>query len=80
MRKQEKPIAPVKPSGMELVFLYICPHCGAELPLLAPTTPMMTRCSACERVFPVVPVEEKSVNFIKIMLGNGVSAVDADFI
>ena len=36
-----KPITPVKPAGMEIVFLYQCPHCGREVTLIAPTRPAM---------------------------------------
>ena len=47
MRLQE----PVKPDGMELIFLYGCPHCGRRVPLLATTTPAMAQCDSCTKHF-----------------------------
>jgi hypothetical protein len=40
----------------------------------------MAQCDACGRAFPIVPVEESSVRFMKIMLANGRAAVDPDFL
>lgn len=74
-----KPAGPVKPKGMELIFIYSCPFCHREIPLVAPTSPAVVRCDVCTRTFPVIPVEEKTVSFIKLMLGNGSSAIDTDF-
>lgn len=74
-----KPASPVKPKGMELIFIYSCPFCQREVPLVAPTSPAVVRCDVCTRTFPVIPIEEKTVSFIKLMLGNGASAIDADF-
>lgn len=74
-----KPVSPVKPKGMELIFIYSCPYCQREIPLVAPTSPAVVRCDVCTRTFPVIPVEEKTIAFIKLMLGNGSSAIDTDF-
>ena len=74
-----KPISPVKPQGMEIIFIYPCPYCMREIPLVAPTSPAVVRCDVCMHTFPVIPVEEKTVSFIKIMLNNGNSAINVDF-
>ena len=39
----------------------------------------MAQCDACGRPFPIVPVDERSVQYIKLMLNNGRAAVDPDF-
>lgn len=74
------PVSPVKPSGLELIYLYGCPHCGREVPMIAPTSPVMARCDACRRTFPVVPVDERTVRYIKLMLAGGRAAIDPDFV
>ena len=74
-----KPISPVKPTGMELVFFYICTHCGHELPLVAPSQPTMINCEICRQHYPVVPVYEHTVQFVKLMLADGAAAIDPDF-
>jgi hypothetical protein len=50
-----KPLTPVRPMGMEIVFLYPCPHCAREVTLIAPTRPSMAQCDACRKNFPIVP-------------------------
>ncbi|MDL2280182.1 hypothetical protein LJC15_05960 [Desulfovibrio sp. OttesenSCG-928-G11] len=75
-----RPVAPVKPSGMELVFFYHCPYCRRELPLVAPPQPAMIACDACRQSFPIVPVDEYSVQFVKLMLGDGKAAIDPDYL
>jgi transcription elongation factor Elf1 len=79
MRNNVKPIDPVKPSAMELIFVYSCPFCGYKLNLLAPTAAAIVQCGSCGKQFPIVPVESNTVNFVKIMLDNGKSAIDADY-
>ena len=74
-----RPVSPVKPKAVDLVFIYPCPFCGRELPMIAPTRAAIVQCDVCERQFPLVPVEERTVAFIKIMLGNGAAAIDADY-
>ena len=74
-----RPAQPVLPESMELVFFYRCPDCGHRNPLIAPTQPAMTRCEACKAAFSVVPVDERTVHYVKIMLANGCAAVDPDF-
>lgn len=74
-----RPIHPVMPFGMELTFFYNCPNCGRKVPIIAPTQPAMALCEACGIPFPLVPVDERTVQYIKIMLADGRAAVDPDF-
>ncbi|MBG0775882.1 MAG: hypothetical protein H0S85_05535 [Desulfovibrionaceae bacterium] len=80
MSAGNKPVTPVKPTGMEMVFLYPCPYCARQVPLLGPTQPDMAQCDACGKRFPVVPVDAKTLRFVKIMLAGGKAGVDPDFI
>jgi len=75
-----RPVNPVKPGGMELIFVYTCPFCRRELPLVSPEQPGLIACDACGQKFPIVPVDQRSVQYVKIMLGSGAAAVDPDFI
>ena len=75
-----RPVAPVKPIAMELVFFYSCPYCRRELPLVAPPQPIMVNCDVCRQAFPIVPVDEYSVQFVKLMLGDGPAAIDPDYL
>ena len=75
-----RPVAPVKPMGMELVFFYSCPFCRRELPLVAPAQPTMITCEMCRQSFPIVPVDEYTVQFVKLMLADGPAAIDSDFL
>jgi hypothetical protein len=75
-----KPLTPVKPSGMELIFLYSCPFCRRMVPLANPTQPSMAQCDACHEHFPIVPVDDRSIQFVKIMLAGGKAGIDPDFI
>ncbi|MCK9240649.1 hypothetical protein [Desulfocurvus sp.] len=80
MDGNKRPLTPVKPSGLEIICFYPCPFCTREVPLVAPTQPAMVRCDACGKDFPIVPVDERGLRFVKIMTGNGRSAVDPDFL
>lgn len=42
MSLSSRPVQPVPPESMELVFFYRCPGCGRRNPLIAPTQPSMT--------------------------------------
>ena len=75
-----KPLDPVQPLGMELVFFYPCPYCHAELPLVAPTRPSMITCERCRNKFPIAPIDAHSVQFVKTMLGDGPAAVDPEYL
>ena len=81
-----------RPSGLELIFLYSCPllfpipsasknYLGRRMvPLANPTQPSMAQCDACREHFPIVPVDERSISFVKIMLAGGKAGIDPDFI
>ncbi len=69
---------PVKPSGMRLVFLYNCPFCREDVLIPAPLAPGNLRCPSCRNVFPIVPVDEKTVQYIHTMLLDGRAAADLD--
>ncbi len=75
----KKPIQPVTPEGMEILFFYPCPRCQRHVPLLSPTQPTMVQCDNCHESFPIVPVDERGLHYIRIMLANGQAAVDPDF-
>lgn len=77
---KQRPIEPSKPLGMELVFYYACPYCHSQLPIVAPFHPSMVACVSCQQKFPIVPVDERSIQFIKIMMANGPAAIDPDFL
>ena len=76
----QRPVQPVQPHGMDLLFFYLCPHCGHQVALLSPMQPAMARCDACGKAFPIVPVDAKSVQYVRLMLANGTAAVDPDFL
>ncbi len=80
MIKTKKPTQPVYPDGMDIVFKYKCPHCQADNTMLATAQPALAQCGACGLFFPIVPIDGKSLQYIKIMLANGKAAVDPDFL
>ena len=75
-----RPIQPVAPSGMDLIFYYRCPSCNRKIGLRAPTQPGMLACDACGIAFPAIPVDERTIHFLRIMLADGRAAADADFL
>lgn len=77
---EHKPLSPVKPVGMEIIFYYTCPYCNRKVPLVAPNQPSMGQCDVCQRQFPIVPADNKTILFIKTMLDNGKAAIDPDYI
>lgn len=80
MAKDSKPIMPVKPEGMEIVYYYPCPHCQRKIALASPTQPIVVRCEGCSGRFPIVPVDARTVSYIKTMSANGKAATDPDFV
>ncbi|AAS96098.1 hypothetical protein [Nitratidesulfovibrio vulgaris] len=80
MSQSSRPVEPVRPDGVELVFFYQCPFCNRTVPLIAPTQPSMAQCDSCMQPFPIVPVDERTVRYLKVMLDNGRAAVDPDFV
>lgn len=79
MSKNQKPLMPVKPTGVEMVYFYECPLCNRQVPLVSPTQPSMAQCDSCKAHFPIVPVDARTIQYLKIMLANGKAAIDPDF-
>ncbi len=77
--KNQKPLQPVAPEGMEVLFFYPCPNCQRHVSLAAPTQPAMVRCENCHTSFPIMPIDERGLHYIYIMLDNGRAALDPDF-
>jgi len=80
MAESKKPLTPVKPAAMEMIFLYPCPHCGREVPLIAPSRPAMAQCDACRENFPIVPVDDRTIRYMKLILAGGKAGIDPDFL
>jgi len=70
---------PVKPENMALLFVYYCPHCHSEAVLVSPTRPMTITCGSCRNSFPIVPVDERAVQYVQTILGDGKAAVDPSY-
>ena len=79
MKKSHEPLFPVAPDGMEIVFFYPCPFCGRHVPRANPVEVTMALCDNCNRNFPIIPVDEYSLQYIRIMLAGGQAAADLDF-
>lgn len=77
---RQKPIEPVAPEGMEIVFFYPCPHCGRHVPLTSPTEARLVTCDSCRFAFPIIPVDEHSIQYMRIILAGGQAAGDPDFL
>ncbi len=77
---EKKFVTPVRPVGMELVMLYPCPHCGRNVPLLAPTEPSMGSCDSCKKQFPLMPIDSTTVQYIKLILHNGQASIDPGYV
>lgn len=75
-----RPVAPVAPDGMEILFFYKCPQCGRHMPMPSPTEPRMLTCDACRFSFPIIPVDEHTVHYMRIILNGGQAAADPDFL
>lgn len=80
MNEKKRPLTPVKPMGIEIIYLYPCPFCSREVPLISPVKPSMALCEGCQGRFPVVPVDEKTVRYIKLMTAGGAAGIDPDFL
>lgn len=80
MVKSHRPQQPVAPCAIEFLFFYICPHCGHKTALIAPTQPALAQCDSCSQSFPILPIDEHTIRFLKIILANGQSTVDPDFV
>ena len=80
MAERRKPVEPVSPDGMEILFFYQCPHCGRHVPLVSPTEPRMASCDSCGRAFPRIPVDEPGLQSVRIMMAAGKAAADPDLL
>ena len=78
--QRKKPVTPVKPARVELLYLYPCPYCGREVALVSPVRPSVAQCDSCEQRFPIVPVDEKDVRYFKLMQAGGPAGIDPDFV
>lgn len=76
----KKPLMPVAPDGMEIIFFYKCPGCGKHVAVASATEPRMIMCDGCRFNFPIIPVEEHGLHYIRIMLSGGKAAADPDFL
>lgn len=72
-------VRPAAPEGMEMIFFYSCSYCGRHVPVVSPTQPAMVQCDACQEYFPIMPVDERSLHYVRLMLANGKAALDPDF-
>ncbi|MBR3880455.1 MAG: hypothetical protein IKJ34_02520 [Mailhella sp.] len=70
---------PVKPESMALLFVYLCPYCQNELVLVSPTQPITVACGSCRNSFPIVPVDERTVQYVHTILGDGKAAADPNY-
>ena len=80
MKQKDKPLSPVAPDGMELIFFYQCPRCGRHVPKANPIEATMAVCDSCGQSFPIIPVDEYTIQYIRIILNNGAAAIDSDFL
>lgn len=77
---RKRPIAPVAPDGMDIVFFYPCPACGKHVIVSSPIEPQVVTCDKCTFTFPIIPVDEQGMHYIRIMLASGKAAADPDFL
>lgn len=80
MQERKKPLEPVRPRGVELIYFYPCPFCDRDVPLVAPVQAGRARCEACGQQFPILPVDERTQHFIKIITHMGRAGINPDFV
>ena len=80
MSAPQRPLQPVAPVGMELVFFYSFPQCGWHAAVGSPVEAKLVPCESCGLRFPIIPVEEHYLHFMRIMTGGGLAAVDPDLL
>ncbi len=76
----KKPLEPVKPEGLEVLLYYPCPFCNRRVPTIAPLEATVIRCDSCNKQFPVVPADDKSIKFIKTILDMGRAAISPEYV
>lgn len=64
---------------MEVLFFYTCPACGRHTGLPSPTEPRMITCLGCRANFPIIPVDQHALQYMRIMLAQGMAAADPDY-
>lgn len=64
---------------MEIIFFYKCPRCERHMPVPSPLEPRLLTCENCRLSFPIIPVDEQGLHYIRIMLAGGKAAADPDF-
>lgn len=80
MSTPKRPVQPVPPVAMEMIFFYTCPQCGRHAAVGNPTEAKLIPCDSCGLRFPIIPVEEHYLHFMRIMTGAGRAAADPDFL
>ena len=70
---------PVPPMGITIEFHYQCSKCGTIYSIPEPREPINVRCMKCGNRFPIVPVDECTINFIHLITNEGKAAADPDF-
>lgn len=74
------PAEPVPPDAMELIVFYKCPHCGRHIGVPAPIEPRIINCDICHRGFPIIPIDEFGLHYLRIMTAGGKATADPDFL
>ena len=80
MSAPNRPVQPVPPVAMEMIFFYTCPQCGWHAAVGNATEAKLIPCESCGLRFPITPVEEHYLHFMRIMTGAGRAAADPDFL
>lgn len=80
MADNVRPLEPVAPDAMEMIVFYKCPFCSRHIGLPAPTEPRMVPCDVCHRSFPIIPVDEYGLHFLRIITAGGKATADPDFL
>lgn len=75
-----RPLEPAHPDGMEILFFYKCPRCGRHAAVPSPTEPRMVACEGCRTSFPIIPIDERGLQYARIILADGKAAGDPDFL
>lgn len=78
--KDGRPLMPMPPEGLEILFYYRCPRCDKHVALSSPTEPRMVKCDNCHQDFPIIPVDDHTIQYIQIILQHGRAAADPDFL
>lgn len=69
---------PVSPSGVELVFHYLCPRCRNLMRVVSPLRETEVLCNICATRFPVAPVDMALLKFVHVITAGGRAASTYD--